>query len=224
MKPLEPCPLCVATSTRPLEADTSHPYRLCPRCRLIWLDPACRPDPAAEKAQYDTHENDPSDPRYRAFLSRLTDLLLPYLAPGSQGLDYGAGPGPTVRIMLGEAGLGVTDYDPFYHPDMAALARRYDFITCTEVAEHFFDPGLEFQRLDGLLRPGGWLGVMTGFPPEEEGAFARWPYARDPTHVCFYGPHTMAFIARRFGYTLEIPRRNVALFYKPPDTGPDASA
>ncbi|MFP4079810.1 MAG: class I SAM-dependent methyltransferase [Ectothiorhodospira sp.] len=224
MNALEPCPLCTATDGRTLETrGTPYPYRICPRCRLIWLHPDGRPDPAAEKAHYDTHENDPSDPRYRAFLSRLTDPLMRRLPPGARGLDYGAGPGPTVSVMLGEAGFEVTDYDPFYRPDGNALARRYDFITCTETAEHFCDPRAEFRRLDGLLRPGGWLGVMTGFPPEEEKDFGGWPYRRDPTHVCFYGPETMAFIARHFGYALEIPRRNVALFYKPADTGPSST-
>ena len=37
----------------------------------------------------------------------------------------------------------------------------YDFITCTETAEHFVAPRDDFLRLDGMLARGAWLGVMT---------------------------------------------------------------
>ena len=33
---------------------------------------------------------------------------------------------------------------------------------CSETAEHFREPRVEFARFDALLRPGGVLGVMTG--------------------------------------------------------------
>jgi hypothetical protein len=43
--------------------------------------------------------------------------------------------------MLAEAGHAMALYDPFFRPDPAALERDYDFITCTETAEHFHHPG-----------------------------------------------------------------------------------
>ena len=63
--------------------------------------------------------------------------------------------------MLEEQGYRMSLYDPFFAPSPDALERRYDFITCTETVEHFYQPGKEFRRLDRLLRSGGWLGVMT---------------------------------------------------------------
>ena len=44
--------------------------------------------------------NDPSDPDYRKFLSRLSNALLPHLKIRSQGLDFGAGPGPALALSL----------------------------------------------------------------------------------------------------------------------------
>lgn len=179
------------------------------------MSPADRPSRDAERARYEQHRNDPQDARYRAFLARLCEPLAEQLRPGAVGLDYGCGPGPTLSIMFEEMGFDVACYDPFFARNEAALARAYDFITCSETVEHFFAPDIEFDRLDGLLLPGGWLGVMTEMRDDDRD-FATWWYVRDPTHVCFYHPETMLWIAARFGWSLQRPRRNVTLFGKAP--------
>jgi len=129
------------------------------------------------------------------------------------GLDYGSGPGPALPQMLTNAGFSMTHYDPLFTPDASVLKRTYDFITCTETVEHFHHPGEEFQRLNRLLRPGGWLGVMTGILTDDAG-FPGWWYIRDFTHVCFYKESTLRWIARRFGWQLQVPRENVILASK----------
>ena len=75
------------------------------------------------------------------------------------------------------------------------------------------------QRLDALLAGGGLLGVLTGWPPSHWRDFAGWHYRRDPTHVAFYGPETLRWIARRLGWSVELPTRNVAIFAKPMRNG-----
>jgi len=52
-------------------------------------------------------------------------------------------------------------YDPFFAPDPSALKRAHDFVTCTEVVEHFQQPADDWRRLLSLVKSGGWLGVMT---------------------------------------------------------------
>jgi hypothetical protein len=124
--------------------------------------------------------------------------------------------------MLREAGHDMTLYDPFFHNDPAAFEQTYDFITCTEVAEHFHHPAEEFDRLDSLLRPGGWLALMTCFQTDDD-SFADWHYRRDPTHVVFYRPATLQMIAAKRSWTCEIPVKDVALMHKPqlsPVSGP----
>jgi SAM-dependent methyltransferase len=209
------CPLCRADGSTPLAQVQGRRYFRCPKCALTFIDPGQRPSPDEERAHYDTHQNDPDDPRYRAFLARLAAPLAERLMNGAVGLDYGSGPGPALAAMLEERGFRMALYDPFFAPDRSALvATTYDFITCTETAEHFFDPGSEFKRLDAILRPGGWLGVMTQVLDEGR-RLTDWRYARDPTHVCFYAPETLAWIAGAFGWSLERPERDVALFRKP---------
>ena len=178
------CSVCRAPALAPFMTIDGQDYWRCGTCEARLLDPRHRPARGDEHAHYLHHENDPDDPGYRRFLSLLAEPLLQRLEPGLNGLDYGCGPGPALAAMLREAGHGMTLYDPFFHDRAEALARSYDFITCTEVAEHFHDPAGEFDRLDAMLRPGGWLALMTCFQTDDE-RFADWHYRKDPTQVVF---------------------------------------
>jgi len=210
LTPPSACPVCRAPALRPFLAVEGKAYCRCEACEATVLDPAHRLAPDAERAHYLTHRNDPADPGYRAFVGRLVTPLLARLPPGADVLDYGCGPASAAAAMLAEAGHRVSLYDPFFAPDPAPLARAYDAIVCTEVAEHFHDPAGEFARLAGLLRPGGWLAVMTLFQTDDA-RFARWRYRADPTHVVFYREATLRQLAERLGFACEVPARDVAL-------------
>ena len=196
------CPLCGA-ATHLFCEDRARRYFECPACGLVSADPASHLSPQDERAIYDLHRNEPADLRYRAFLSRLATPLLAELAPGMRGLDFGCGPGPVLSLMLREAGMAMADYDPFYAPHAALLDAQYDFVTCTEVVEHFRDPLAAWTQLASLVRPGGWLGVMTQLAPEVPANFLRWRYRDDRTHVSFHRLATLRWLATRFGFVLE---------------------
>jgi hypothetical protein len=209
----ESCPLCGAASRSFLRAD-GRDYRRCGTCALTYVPAAQHADAAAERARYAEHNNVPTDPGYRDFLDRLLLPLCARLKPGDEGLDYGCGPGPTASVMLSERGFPTRGYDPYFFPDEALLSRRYEFLVCTEVLEHLRRPGEDLARLDALLKPGGLLGVMTGVL-EDDAAFEGWWYRRDFTHIGFYRPETLDWIARRRGWELSRPSRDAALFRKP---------
>ena len=211
---MQTCPLCAAADTRHFHRDRRRDYWRCARCALVFVPAEQRLDAREERAVYDQHENSPEDPGYRRFLSRLYDPLRERLAPGARGLDFGAGPGPTLSVMFEEAGYPMAIYDPFYAPDASVLEQTYDFITASEVVEHLFAPGEELTRLAGLLRPGGWLGLMTCFQTDDA-QFADWQYRKDPTHVVFYRAETMAHIAAARGWSCTIPCKDVALMQVP---------
>jgi 2-polyprenyl-3-methyl-5-hydroxy-6-metoxy-1,4-benzoquinol methylase len=211
------CPLCGSLPTEPFHQDRRRDYFRCHGCRLVFVPPEHHLGLEKEKAEYDRHQNQPDDPGYRQFLNRLFLPLQARLAPGSQGLDFGSGPGPTLSVMLAETGHDVTLYDPFYAHHPAALTRRYDFITATEVVEHLHHPGLELDRLYRLLKPGGLLGIMTK-RVMDRARFTTWHYINDPTHVCFFSRETFAWLAARWGARLEIVAQDVILIRKPPTT------
>lgn len=215
-----PCPLCAAPAAPPIHTAHGRRFHLCAACGLVFVDPADHVTPAQEAARYAHHHNDPDDPGYRAHLARLADPLCARVPAGTHGdaplraLDYGSGPTPALAALLRARGYAVTAYDPLYAPDPAALGATYDLVAGCEVAEHFRAPAADFARLARLLAPGGWLGLSTHLLDGPE-ALPGWWYARDPTHVAFYQPGTMAWIARRFGWALEAPAPDVTLFHAP---------
>jgi len=216
-KPVDPidmhCPLCGGKSEGLANLD-GKAYHRCPTCALRFLDPGDRLSREQEYAHYLHHENEVSDPRYRRFLSKLADPLQERLAPQSKGLDFGCGPGPALALMLGEAGHEMAVYDPFFADNPMPLSASYDFVTCTETAEHFHDPAKEFLRLRGLVKPGGWLAIMTCFQADDD-QFANWYYRKDPTHVVFYRAETFEFLAQDWGWQCEVPVKDVALLQRP---------
>lgn len=209
-----PCPVCRAAASRPLATYDARRYFACDACEARFLDPAQRPDLAAERAHYATHRNDVHDPGYRAFLARLAEPLIERTPPGAAGLDFGCGPAPALAAMMAEAGRPCVVWDPAFAPDPAPLARRHAFVACTEVAEHLHDPAAAFDLFDRLLAPGGWLGVMTCFQTDDA-RFGGWWYRKDPTHVVFYREATLRRVAADRGWSCEIPRKDVALMRKP---------
>ena len=115
--------------------------------------------------------------------------------------------------MMAERGFPTDNYDKFFSDDSAVLSRKYDFVICTEVLEHLRRPSDDLAQIDAMLELGGVLGVMTGVL-EDDATFENWWYRRDFTHICFYRPETLAWIARRFGWELTRPSRDAALFRK----------
>lgn len=208
------CPVCEVFDATLFMRLKEGDYWRCAICMATFIDPRQHPTPEAERAEYHLHQNQAGDAAYRRFLMRLAEPLIRQLPAGCQGLDFGCGPGPTLAQIMREAGHSMSLFDPVFYPDAAVLASQYDFITCTEVIEHFHRPASEFARLDGLLRPGGYLALMTCFQTDDD-RFAAWNYRRDPTHVVFYREATIRHLARQYGWGCEIPVRNVALLHKP---------
>jgi 2-polyprenyl-3-methyl-5-hydroxy-6-metoxy-1,4-benzoquinol methylase len=207
------CPVCETPSLVPFQTIKDTPYSRCETCEATVMDSSFWLDERREKEIYNLHDNNPDDEGYRRFLSKLTSPLLERLDAGARGLDFGCGPGPALAGMLREAGMTMALYDPFFHSDVTVLEGQYDFVTCTEVAEHLQRPAETFRLLDRLLKPGGWLGVMTCFQTDDR-RFANWHYRRDPTHIVFYREFTFAWLARAHGWRLDIPAKDVALFQK----------
>lgn len=207
------CPLCEASATTLFMAVEGRRYWRCAHCMATFLDPVQHPDREAERAEYALHQNDVDDAHYRRFLDRLVQPLRESLPAASSGLDYGCGPAPALAAMMREAGHDMAVFDPAFFNDPVVLLRQYDFITCTEVVEHFHHPAAEFRKLDRLLRPGGCLAIMTHFQTDDA-RFANWHYRRDPTHVIFYRRETFLQLARIHGWRCVFPADNVVFLRK----------
>ena len=188
-------------------------YWKCSYCEAIFLDKEFYLSSNDEYKHYLTHNNDVNDPRYKKFLSNLMLPLIKRINLNSIGLDYGCGPGPALSLMLREKGYQIFNYDPFFHPEKSNLLKKYDFISCTETAEHFHNPFGEFTKFNELLNNNGTIGIMTNFHSKQD-IFENWYYIKDPTHVVFYNKNTFKIIAKIFEWHCEFLGNNLVFFKK----------
>ena len=209
----ENCPLCTAEEVVEYHRDQRRAYLQCCVCRLVFVPERFHLSNDQEKAEYDLHENDPQDGGYRSFLNRLAEPLLEKLQPGSQGLDFGSGPGPCLSLMLEEQGHTVALYDLYYANYPELLESQYDFITATEVVEHLAKPLFELDRLWGMLKPGGQLAIMTKLVASPE-KFANWHYKSDPTHISFFSVATFDYLGQLLGSAPQFIGADVIIFQR----------
>lgn len=206
---LLPCPLCGAQLA--VRIDPGHDFFHCPICDLRFIDPARHLSATDEKLHYLSHNNDVNDPRYRKFVEPLFEEIIKRAPRGNTGLDFGAGPGPVLAVMLEEENYKIELYDPFFHARESLLLEEYDFIFASESAEHFYNPYFEFARIRNAISENGFLGLMTHiFKPGTD--ITKWYYAKDPCHVVFYSRNTLEWIMKKFNFSrLEVVSDRVAI-------------
>ena len=211
----EPCPLCLNPATVHYHTDKMRRYWHCPVCQLVFASRQSLLTEDAELAIYQQHQNDPADAGYRQFLNKLATPLLDRLGKAPlTGLDFGAGPGPTLYLLLAQGGHQVSNYDPYFAPDTQLLQQSYDFICSTEAIEHFYQPATEWRLWLDLLKTDGWLGLMTRLRPDHAVDFAKWHYKNDPTHVSFFHADTFLWLAGRDGFNVEIIGPDVVILQR----------
>ncbi len=212
------CPLCKTKQPEFFYQGPDRVYLQCWHCGLIFVHKDALLSPDEEKARYDLHENDIHDPGYQNFLKQLSQPLIEHIGPPPQrGLDFGCGPGPALAHMLESYGYDMTLYDPYYEPRPEALSDIYDFVTCTEVMEHLYQPAREWKVLLSLVKPGGWLGFMTKLV-DDPAAFPDMHYISDQTHVCFFSRQTFKFLAKHSALDVKFFGDNVILLHKPEES------
>ena len=183
----------------------------CRCCDMYFAEEVSLLAPKDEEQRYSHHENSKKDPGYVAFLSRLLDPVLERVEKNDQGLDFGSGPYPMLQEIARERGYNMSIYDPFYAQNTSVLSQEYDYITSCEVVEHFHWPAKSFEQIVSLLKPSGFLGIMTSVLYPEIN-FPSWHYIRDDTHVCFYTPKTLEWIAKNWNLKIVYQLKNVTIF------------
>ena len=205
------CTLCNNEKTTYFGQGENRQYYHCPICDLVFVPAKYFVSYTEEKAKYDHHQNCIDNTGYVNFLNRLLIPLQKHLPPNANGLDFGCGPGPTLHLLMEKAGYSMKLYDYFYASDQTVFTQKYDFITSTEVLEHLHHPLEELKKLWACLKKNGVLGLMTAFRIED---FSNWYYKRDLTHIAFYTPKTLQWIANYFDAELIIPQNGVAILQK----------
>lgn len=180
-------------------------YYECSNCGSIQMHPDSYISLVKEKHRYELHNNDVFDLGYQNFVKPIIDYVLTNNKETDKGLDFGAGNGPVIAMILEHKNFDVKIYDPFFHNNKDLLKTKYDYIIICEVIEHFHKPKQEFELLYNLLNPNGELIIMTD-PLLDNTDFSKWYYKNDETHVFFYSLKTFEYIFKEFkfrNYTID---------------------
>lgn len=191
----------------------SKTYYRCSQCQLIFLDPSMHLKPADEKARYDTHENDFENEGYLEFLYKAwlpLENILKQSSSNKVGLDFGCGPNPVLANLISKH-YKCSYYDPYFHNNRKLLEDSYDFILSTEVFEHFNSPMQSIEKVVGLIKPYGYLSIMTSFYSDKID-FKSWRYRQDQTHVCFYSKKTFEWLASNYDLAIVKMDNPVVIF------------
>ena len=207
------CTVCNKNELQFFETINYQTYWKCNYCDAKLLDKKNYINHSDEKKHYLKHNNIINDEGYRNFLLKLIKPLKSYISKNDLGLDYGCGYAPALVHILKKDGYKMEFYDPFFFPNKNIFLRKFNFITCTEVVEHFNEPHEEFKKIDNLLAYNSWFGVMTSFMRENFN-FREWHYRRDPTHVVFYNRKTFQIIATQRNWNIIFPCADIVLFNK----------
>lgn len=178
-------------------------YITCSNCGFIAQDRGALITFSDERAEYDRHENSIENEGYVAFFKGFLEAaLIPYTTL-AKGLDYGSGPEPVLsQVMARDYGVTPDIYDLHYQPKKVYEGKTYDFIVSTEVIEHVQDPKAMLELFHKHLKAEGVVAIMTLFHEDDEGAFLKWWYRRDITHISFFLPKTFEIMARQIGFDM----------------------
>ena len=205
-----PCPLCSGASIG-FYVQKQREFLQCSHCLSVFTASMHYLTPQQEKAHYECHNNNPEDTGYQSFVSPVTNAVLRDFSPHHSGLDFGSGTGSPVVKVLRNNNYNIDQYDVYFHNNSKLLRKLYNYITCTEVIEHFKQPYKEFELLRSLLLPGGKLYLMTEIFDETKD-FGNWYYKNDPTHIFLYHSKAFEWIKKEFGYRkVAIAKRFITL-------------
>lgn len=192
------CKICGADTRNFNDTQFNVSYHYCETCEFIAKDENSLVSPEEEKKEYDLHNNSYQNEGYvnmfRDFLNR---SVIDFVNNGKEALDFGSGPEPVLaKVLSDEYGYTTDIYDLYYSPERVFEGKKYDLITSTEVVEHLKNPLEYFSIFKNLLKEDGILAIMTVFHPQDDEKFCKWYYRRDKTHISFYTPKTMEYIAQ----------------------------
>ncbi len=195
------CKLCNNPVTKITDTRNNWEFFHCEKCEFIFKDPSDHVSSEDELKQYNNHNNTMDSPGYvEMFEKFMEDTFLEHKDDIKEVLEFGSGPGPVFSQLLKKLGLHVDIYDKYFSPEKVYEGKKYDLITSTEVIEHIEDPKGIFEFFAQHVKSGGYLALMTQFHTNDAEDFKKWWYKNDPTHICFFRPHTFEILAAQSGF------------------------
>jgi len=226
--PVPACPLCGQVDFTPVRRAAAHVVVRCEGCQLHLLNPQPSNAELAE-IYHPTYSFFGADPGAEACVSRVkqatADHYLHVLAAAgiTQGtlLEVGCGDGDFLRqASRRNFSIEGIDYSPhscrkaqakvgpavpIHCGEISVLADRreaYDLCVACDVIEHVRQPAVFLDTIHRLLRPGGWVFLVTPnlAAPSARLMGARWLEFK-AEHMYYYTPRTLQRQLTQAGFT-----------------------
>ena len=223
------CPVCFSAEVWSRSQIRGHVIRECKRCKCRYLGSFPSEEELEQLYQRDYFESDRDTERGYASreatpaTSRTNEkrlaLLRQILPPGARILEVGAGNG-----LFGSIASRDFDYVGIDLSDEAARAARargvpvyraslrkfvntgsaFDAVTLFHVFEHLPDPHDVLARLKDLVKPGGFLAIIT---PDTESFLClisgdRWVSYKFPEHLILYSRSALIELLEHSGFEI----------------------
>ena len=210
------CRICEQDTSKIVDTKKDIIYYSCNSCGFIYLDDKNIIDSSSEKKHYEKHNNGFDSLGYVKMFEDFIDMAIePYIRSIKTALDFGCGRGPVLAELLHRKGIKVDKYDIYFYPKEVYKGKKYDLITSTEVFEHIKEPINSLKLLAQHINIGGYIILMTKFPPSDEEDFLNWWYRRDVTHISFFTPRSFEIMAKEAGLkVVKTLNNNIAIFQK----------
>ena len=195
------CKLCNNPVITIMDLRNNWEFFHCRECEFIFKNPSNFVSKENELKQYNHHNNTMDSPGYVEMFENFIDATFgTNIDKIKNVLEFGSGPGPVLSELLKAKNLNVDLYDKYFSPQKVYEGKRYDLITSTEVIEHIEDITEIFEFFSSHIKSGGYLALMTQFHTNDTEDFKKWWYKNDPTHICFFRPHTFEVLAKMSGF------------------------
>lgn len=187
------CPVCGNKRITTIAGGIELLY--CKTCGLYSKDKKAFLSPIDEFHRYEKHSALVDDHYVSMMMGFVNKAILPYIKEGN-AIDYGSGKTGVIKQVLETNGFNCASFDPYFDNHEEVLRNTYDLVVATEVVEHFQDVIIEWKKMVALMKPKGYMSIMTQFAKDD---LSDWWYLRDSTHYHFYQERTFDYIAKNLG-------------------------
>jgi len=199
------CKVCGSEEITVYSRNKIREFLKCSRCELVFVPEQFYLTLEQERKRYDLHDNTIVNKGYKEFLEKVATVITDRFPADCTVMDFGSGANAVLGTILDKKGYCCESYDPLFNIQCSNAAILYDVIVVCEVIEHLRFPKDDLEFIKKRLKPHGTVIIRTQLYPDAE-KFQNWWYIQDLTHINFFSPKTIDFVASQLNRTVALTR------------------
>ncbi len=197
------CKVCGSGDIALYARNKKREFLRCSRCELVFVPEQFLLTTAQERTRYELHDNSIENKGYADFLEKIVTVIMERFPVEYTILDFGSGAGAVLGTLLHKKGYSCESYDPLFNIQCNDSTKTYDIIVICEVIEHLRLLQDDLAFINKRLKPNGTVIIRTQLYPDAA-EFLKWWYIQDLTHINFFSPLTIDFVASQLNRTVSL--------------------